>query len=201
MDPTPTYFTYPSPFCYLAWHRITKHAERYRTVRLAWTPILFRRLMALSEGAAGGSPPLQLKYSYEDAGRWAAAYGIPFAHFERKTPVDQTAHKMHLVAQDAGGTWEQRWMKSVFTFGRLEGQDTTDGPAIRRLADGLGLPGRDKVDDPMLDGRLEMNTQHALRVGVCGVPFIRHEGQPYWGNDRLPWLEAHLAGKPHPEVL
>lgn len=193
------YFTYPSPFSYLAWHRIKAHPQRYGKVRLAWTPVLFRRLMALQDGPAGGSPPLQLAYNYADADRWAAAYGIPLAHFERRTPTDQTAHRMHLLAQDAGGTWERDWMKGVFTMGRMEGTDLTDGAAVRRLADQLGLPGRERVEEPDLDRRMEANTQQALRDGACGVPFIRHKGQAYWGNDRLAWFEAHLAGRQHPE--
>jgi 2-hydroxychromene-2-carboxylate isomerase len=200
VDPTPVYFTYPSPFCYLAWHRLTAHPGRYRSIRPVWTPILFRHLMEISGAPAGGSPPLQLKYNYDDADRWAAMYGVPLAHFERKTPVDQTAHKMHLLAQDAGKDWEARWMQAVFRFGRVEGHDLTDGATIRGLADRVGLPGRDGIDDPMLDGRLERNTQQAHRAGVCGVPFVVHAGQAYWGNDRLPWLEAHLAGKAHPEA-
>lgn len=201
MDATPVYFTYPSPFAYLAWHRIKTHPERYAKLRFQWTPVMFRRLMALQgSGMAHGSPPLQLAYSYADADRWAAAYGIPLAHFERRTPTDQTAHKLHLLAQDAGGDWEARWLKAVFVLGRVEGVDVTDSAAVRRLAGQVGLPGRGRVDDPELDARMEENTQRALRDGACGVPFIRHGGQAYWGNDRLPWLEAHLAGRPHPEV-
>ncbi|HUR63352.1 MAG TPA: DsbA family protein [Candidatus Thermoplasmatota archaeon] len=196
----PAYFTYPSPFAYLAWHRVASHPERYAKLRLTWTPVLFRRLMALQGGPATGSPPLQLAYNYADADRWAAAYGIPLAHFERKVPADQTAHRLHLLAQDAGRDWEARWMKAVFTLGRVQGTDLTDGAAVRRLAEQVGLPGRERADAPELDARLEANTQQALRDGVCGVPFIRHAGQAYWGNDRLAWLEAHLAGKPHPEV-
>jgi 2-hydroxychromene-2-carboxylate isomerase len=200
VDAAPAYFTYPSPFAYLAWHRVTSHPERYGKLRLAWTPVLFRRLMALQGGQAHGSPPLQLAYNYADADRWAAAYGIPLAHFERAMPTDQTAHKLHLLAQDAGGAWESRWMKAVFTLGRVRGVDLTDVAAVRRLADEVGLPGRGRVDEPELDARMEANTQQALRDGVCGVPFVRHGGQAYWGNDRLAWLEAHLAGQAHPEA-
>lgn len=200
MDVTPVYFTYPSPYCYLAWHRMTTHPERYAKLRLVWTPVLFRRLMALQGGPEGGSPPLQLAYNYADADRWAAAYGIPLAHFERRTPTDQTAHKMHLLAQDAGADWEQRWLKAVFTLGRVEGVDVTDGAAVRRLAAKVGLPGREAIDGPDLDARMEANTQQALRDRVCGVPFLNHQAQAYWGNDRLGWLEAHLAGRPHPPL-
>jgi 2-hydroxychromene-2-carboxylate isomerase len=201
VDATPVYFTYPSPFCYLAWHRVTARPERYGKLRLRWTPVLFRRLMELQgSGNANGSPPLQLAYNYADADRWAAAYGIPLAHFERKVPTDQTAHKLHLLAQDAGKEWEARWLKAVFTLGRVQGVDLTDATAVGRLADQVGLPGRHQANAAELDARLEANTQQALRDGVCGVPFLRHAGQSYWGNDRLPWLEAHLAGRAHPEV-
>lgn len=201
MEPSPLYFTYPSPFCYLAWQRMRLRPERYANVRLAWTPILFRRLMALTGGPAAGSPPLQLDYAYMDAERWAHAYGVPFAHFERKTPVDQTAHKVHLLAQDAGGDWEARWLKATFTAGRIEGHDVTDATFVQALARETGVPALGRLGEPELDARLEENTRAAQRDGVCGVPFVRHAGEAYWGNDRLAWLEARLAGKAHPEVL
>jgi 2-hydroxychromene-2-carboxylate isomerase len=201
VEPTPLYFTYPSPFCYLAWQRTRLRPERYANVRLSWTPILFRRLMALTGGAAGGSPPLQLKYAYADAERWAKAYGVPFANFDRSAPADQTAHKVHLLAQDAGGGWEARWLQAAFTAGRIEGRDLTDATVVQALARQAGVPGLARLGEPELDARLEANTQRAMRDGVCGVPFLRHGGEAYWGNDRLSWLEARLAGKPHPEAL
>ena len=195
----PLYFTYPSPFAYLAWHRITTHPERYRRVRMRWTPILFRRLMDLSGGPSGGSPPLQLEYNYADAERWARLYGVPFAAPHRADPTNQAAHKIHLLAQDAGDAWEARWMAAMHRFVRVDGHDPTDERALLDLGRGLGVPGVESIRDPRLDERLEANTQQALRDRVCGVPFVRWNGEAYWGNDRLVWLEAHLAGKAGPE--
>lgn len=201
MDEVRVFFTYPSPFCYLAWHRIQAHPERYATVRIRWVPILFRRLMALEGGPAGGSPPLQLAYNYADAARWANHYGIPMATPHRRDPTNQAAHKVHLLAQDAGGEWERRWMAAVHHMARVEGRDITDGAAVEQMARQMGLPGIDRIAHPSLDDRLEANTQEALQADVCGVPFAVHGSEAYWGNDRLAWLEARLAGRPLPDLI
>lgn len=201
VDDVRIYFTYPSPFSYLAWHRITVHPERYPGIRFRWTPVLFRRLMALQGGPAVGSPPLLLAYSYGDAKRWAEAYGIPLATPHRAIPVDQTAHKIHLLAQDAGGDWEAVWMERMQAAVRRDGMDPTNADAVRALAAALLVPGLDRLGDAMLDVLLEDNTQQALADGAVGVPFFTYRGNAYWGNDRLAWLEAALAGHRHPDVL
>jgi len=200
MQDVPVYFTYPSPFSYLAWHRITTHPERFPGIRFVWTPVLFRRLMSLQGGPAGGSAPLLLEYSYSDARRWAQAYGIPMATPERHDPTNQIGHKVHLLAQDAGADWTARWMQAMHHHIRVGGHDPTDAATVQRLAASLKMPGLDRLADASLDERLEANTQQALRDGAVGVPFIVHNGQAYWGNDRLPWLEAALAGRAAPDA-
>lgn len=235
------YFTYASPFSYLAWHRITKlRPQAYARLDIQWTPVVFRRMMALSGGEAGGSPPLQLEYNYADAQRWADAYGAPFAAPHRHHPADQTAHRIHLLAQDAGRDVEARWMAALHAHVRgtqahapgdrtTRGHDPSDHAAVLALAAKFGIPKADELareaETPAgraaaaadglvwgaldagaaplhaaLDARLEANTQQALREGCCGVPFVRWNGQAYWGNDRLAWLEAALAGREAPPL-
>lgn len=195
------YFTYPQPSAYLAWHIIRSNPGKFPGIRFQWTPVLYRRLMALQGAEAGGSPPLLLKYNYADAERWAKAYEIPFAAPHRRTPLDQTAHKVHLLAQDAGGSWEARWMEAMHIAARRDGMDPTDAAAVLALAQQFGVPGRDQVGDTRLDARLESNTQAALADGACGVPFIQFRGEGFLGHESLGWLAARLFGKTTPFAL
>ncbi len=201
METVPVYFTYPQPSAYLAWHLVTRHPDRFPGIRFAWTPVLYRRLMALQGADAGGSPPLLLKYNYADAARWAEAYGIPFAAPHRRAPVDQTAHKVHLLAQRSGGGWEPRWMEAMHLAVRRDGMDPTDSDGVVALARRLGVPGLERLGEPALDAQLEENTQDALRDGACGVPFIRYHGEGFLGHESLGWLAARLAGAKAPIPL
>ncbi len=195
------YFTFPQPTAYFAWHLLATKPERFPGLKVRWTPVLYRRLMALQGAEAGGSPPLVLKYNYADAERWAQAHGIPFAAPHRHAPVDQTAHKVHLLAQDAGGDWEARWMETMHLAVRREGMDPTDHAKVLALARKVGLPGLDRVGDASLDARLEANTQQALSEEACDVPFLRHGGEAFRGIDGLEWLSARLTGATMPPRL
>ncbi len=157
--------------------------------------------MALQDGPVAGSPPLLLEYNYDDARRWARAYGIPMETPERRDPTNQATHKVHLLAQDAGGTWEQRWMKAVYKMIREQGRDPTDVTRVHELAQAVGVPGLANLADVALDERMEANTQQALCDGAVGVPFVRFQGESYWGNDRLAWLEARVGGQSAPAAL
>lgn len=195
------YFTYPQPSAYLAWHLLRKHADRFPGIRFVWTPVLYRRLMALQGADAGGSPPLALKYMYADAARTAGALGIPFAAPHRRDPVDQTAHKVHLLAGDAGGDWQKQWMAAMHLATRRDGLDPTHGAGVVALARLLGVPGLERLADPSLDARLEANTQAALRDEACGVPFLRFRGGGFLGHESLGWLAARVAGHDRPALL
>lgn len=199
--PVPIYFTYPQPTAYFAWHLLTRRTDAFPGLAVRWTPVLYRRLMALQGAEAGGSPPLLLKYNYADAARWAAAHGIPFAAPHRKAPVDQTAHKVHLLAQDAGPAMEARWMAAMHGAVRSRGIDPTDAAAVAALAAATGVPGLDRLGDASLDERLEANTQAALRDEACGVPFLRWEGEAFLGVEGLEWLSARLTDHAVPPRL
>lgn len=200
MDGVPLYFTYPQPAAYFAWHLLTKRADQFPGLEVRWTPVLYRRLMALQGADDKGSPPLVLKYMYSDAARWAKAHAIPFAAPHRKTPVDQTAHKVHLLAQDAdarvAGDWEARWLEAMHLAVRRDGMDPTDAAAVQALARKLKVPGLDRLGDAALDARLEANTQAALRDEACDVPFLRLGEATFRGVDGLEWLAAHLQRSP-----
>ena len=40
----------------------------------------------------------------------------------------------------------------------------------------------------------DANTEEAIEREVFGVPWFIHEGVPYWGQDRIDFLERALAG-------
>jgi 2-hydroxychromene-2-carboxylate isomerase len=203
MEPVPVYFTYPQPTAYFAWHLIHRQAEHFPGLRVRWVPVLYRRLMALGGADERGSPPLTLKYNYADAARWAAAHKIPFHAPHRAAPLDQTAHKIHLLAQDAGPDWEERWLEAMHQAVRRDGVDPTDAVKVQFLARKMGVPNVQHLSDPALglDARLEANTLQALKDEACDVPFLRYHGEAFRGIDGLEWLSMRLRGLDVPPRL
>ena len=69
---------------------------------------------------------------------------------------------------------------------------------MRAIADQLGLPGDALLaaaqTDPVKQ-RLRDNTQHAIELGVFGVPTMAVRGELFWGFDDLEYLEMFLSGR------
>jgi 2-hydroxychromene-2-carboxylate isomerase len=51
------------------------------------------------------------------------------------------------------------------------------------------------VETPEIKDRLKTEVAAAIEKGVFGSPLIFCDGEPFFGADRLPQLEARLAGK------
>jgi len=67
---------------------------------------------------------------------------------------------------------------------------------VAEIAAALGI-GRDAllaaVADPAIKERLKRSTAAAIERGVFGSPFVFVDGEPFWGADRLPQIDAWLA--------
>jgi 2-hydroxychromene-2-carboxylate isomerase len=50
--------------------------------------------------------------------------------------------------------------------------------------------------DPAWKARLKAENDAAIAAGVFGAPFFIVDGEPFWGHDRLPQIEAWLARGP-----
>jgi 2-hydroxychromene-2-carboxylate isomerase len=67
---------------------------------------------------------------------------------------------------------------------------------LRKIADGVGLDGRNVLDvarNEEIALEFERYTSEAQERGVYGSPFYIFEGELFWGQDRLEFLEARLA--------
>ncbi|MHB8633969.1 MAG: DsbA family protein [Thermoplasmatota archaeon] len=194
------YFTFSSTYSYLAWHRITRgHPERYKE-GVEWQPVNFLRLKELS-----GLPPKppseqELAYNRQDAARWAAAYQIPYvgAPVRRFGPT-QDAVLLYLVARAQGAAVAAAWMAKAFEGYRVRGQDLSDRELLLRWAKEVGIRDPEaQIGAPKWSQELEKNTDAAFRAGAPGVPYAVLGGEGFWGNDRLEWVEARLAGRTAP---
>jgi 2-hydroxychromene-2-carboxylate isomerase len=69
---------------------------------------------------------------------------------------------------------------------------------MAEIADGVGLNGQEllaKAHTNEIKERLRFQTERAIQAGVFGVPSFVVGGEIFWGNDRLPLLNALSAGK------
>ena len=186
-----------SRYSYLAASQIERLESQYGC-RFAWKPIASGALIDRRGDnpfrAEGGTGQYDWAYREYDAKAWAAHYGIAFrepAGF--KVEADMPARAcLAAERQDALVPCCQALFAMIFTEGV-----TIDEAAIGSLPARLGLDAaafRRDLEAPEIRARHEALIDEAQARGAFGVPTFFVDGRMFWGNDRLPLLEAALRG-------
>lgn len=186
-----------SRYSYLAASQVHRIEATY-DCRFVWKPIasgaLIDRRGANPFRAASGSGPYDWSYREYDAMAWAAYYGIPFkepAPFEVEASVPALAC---LAAERQGALVSccRQLLELVFAEGA-----TIDGAAIDTLPTRLAIDPaafRQDLDSADIQARHAALIDEAHGRGAFGVPTFFVDRRMFWGNDRLPLLEAVLRG-------
>ena len=78
----------------------------------------------------------------------------------------------------------------------VEEKNIADGETLVALADSIGLKGRELLQLAGSDAvvaEFNHNTEQAIAADVFGVPWYRVDGEGFWGQDRLDFVERALA--------
>ncbi|MGE0310306.1 MAG: 2-hydroxychromene-2-carboxylate isomerase [Lautropia sp.] len=195
---TVTCYMHPaSPWAYLGHERFAAIAARHAaTIELC--PIdLGGRVFPVS----GGLPlpkrsPQRRAYRLVELRRWSAWLGVPLKPEPAHFPVDGTdaSRVIALAGRDAGAGAAMRLAGLVMKGVWADELDIADHATLRAMIDACGLDGRALLDarheaDPLIDEY----TTRALADQVFGVPWYVHAGEPFWGQDRLDFLDRALA--------
>jgi 2-hydroxychromene-2-carboxylate isomerase len=79
-----------------------------------------------------------------------------------------------------------------------EERDTADPKVRIAIADENGLPGAElqrEETSPKVQALYRQFSEEAERLGVFGAPTYVLEGERFWGQDRLEFLDRALAGR------
>lgn len=198
------WFDFSCPYAYLASTAIEDVCAR-GGARLTLSPMLLGgvfRAIGAGDGPLPHLPPDKALGNARDMQRWAEARGVPL----RVPP----AHPMRTVL--ALRTWlalpeahRPAAMHAIFAAYWRDGADVTSADAIARALAAAGVPadaieaaGRAADGDAVKD-ELRRRTEEAVARGIFGAPsmVVVREGRApmlLWGQDRLHFLEAVLAG-------
>lgn len=187
------YFDFMSPFAYLAHTQLPALAARYG-LRIAYHAIDLpaAKLAAGNTAPPNVSIPVKLRYLVTDMQRWAQRYRVPLAF--PKTLKSERLNRGLYFAQDRGR--EDAYVRAAWlpTWGR--GGDMGDEALIADVARAMGWEDAEFlafIDSPQARERYSQDNRDAHARGVFGAPTMMLDDQMWWGNDRLGFLEEHLA--------
>lgn len=143
-------------------------------------------------------PEARRTYWYKDLKRWAAVRGKTLNLEDRASLSDPTpAAFLVLAAQLEGHDWFAltKALQEAFWVGA---EDIGNEAVRGKIANAAGFDGRaleERARHQDVQDVWASNYAIAKDAGVFGFPTFRYEGELYWGQDSLPFLERHLKGE------
>lgn len=194
---TVTYYLSPlSPWTYFGHPRIVAIAQRHGA-RLVPRPIDLGRVFPVSGGLPLPKRPAQRQaYRLHELRRWREFNGVPLNIHPRHFPVPSDAAARTIIATElAAGT--AKALDVAYALMRAcwaEERDISDPGTLAAIASDHGLTAA--ALDAQADAAraaYDANTEEAMAAQVFGVPWYVVDGEPFWGQDRLEFVERALA--------
>lgn len=178
------YFDVISPFAYL---HLSRFAELPNDLSIEYKPILFAGLLQHwgQKGPAEIAP--KRRWTYRACQFWADAHGVPF-RFPAAHPFNPLHHQRLIIA--CGSTQEA--VRKVFDAIWTTGADPGNQAAFTALANSMGIEDLSALGAAHVKDALRSNTAEAAALGVFGVPSFVIDGEIFWGNDSVDFLNAWL---------
>jgi 2-hydroxychromene-2-carboxylate isomerase len=194
-EPIDFYFEFASPYGYLASTQIDALAGRHGRA-VAWHPIMLGAAFKETGARPLMQTPLKGPYLLHDVPRFARLLGVPLTLPPVMPMNSLAASRACLWLEEANPAQAKRLAQALLHAHWGEGRDLGAPEAVADVAVGLGIERDDllsAVADQRIKDRLKEQTQAAIERGVFGSPFIFIDGEPFWGADRLPQIEAWLS--------
>lgn len=191
------YFAAQSPWAYLGHARLCEIAQAAgATIRVL--PADFGKVFAVSGGLPlGKRAPQRQAYRLVELQRFADHLGVPIHVAPRFFPVagDDASRLIIAVDKADGPAAALRLTGAVLSAVWAGQRDIADAGVLAALLQEGGLPA-DRLaqsrEQPALD-QYAQHTQSAIDAGVFGAPSYCVDGEIFWGQDRLDFLQRRLA--------
>ncbi len=205
------YFTPISPYTYLGHERLLEIAARHGAA-IAVKPVDYGRIFPVS----GGLPlkqraPQRQAYRLFELERWSKHLGKPINVKPKFFPVSPDAAARWIIAAQVRGAADAlrsdadalrddadalRLAGALFRAVWAEERDISDEPTLASIATELRLDPAllaAGAASPDAASRYDALTQEAIERQIFGAPTYVYRDEPFWGQDRLDFLDRALA--------
>ena len=201
MSPVIDYYLAPqSPWTYLGHQRFADMA-RAAGAHINVRPVdLGGKIFPVS----GGLPlaqraPQRQAYRLVELARFSAHIGVPLnlhpAHFP--VAADDAARLIIAVDQAEGTDAAMALTGALLRAVWAEQRNIADAGELAAVLAACGLPST-RLEDARaaaVQARYEADSQRAIEAGVFGAPTYVVDGEMFWGQDRLDFLQRRLLGQ------
>ncbi|PFH09089.1 2-hydroxychromene-2-carboxylate isomerase [Collimonas sp. PA-H2] len=192
------YFAPHSPFAYLGHARLVALAKQY-DVKIILKPCDLSKVFNTS----GGLPlakraPQRQAYRLEELRRWSEYLQVPLNLQPTFFPVQSDdAAKLIIATQLAHGTdaalaLTGAIMRAVWA----EQRNIADSATLAAIASELGHDGKTllkSAETASVQSEFDRFTDEAISASIFGAPWYVVDGEAFWGQDRLDFVERAFA--------
>ena len=186
------YFDLSSPYSYLAATQLEAIANRHGAT-IAWKPLVLAAVFKAQGNVMPAVCVPKAQYMVKDLARWAEHYGVPFQMSSRFPLPTIRGMRLIIAAESSGRSGELA--KSLFTGMWERDLDISSDAVLRTLVSECGLSADELMaatETSAVKDKLRAYTDEAISRGVFGAPAMMVDGELFWGNDRLHFLEQQL---------
>lgn len=192
------FYTLSSPWMYFAGARLAEMMRRHGAT-LQLRPYDFRLVVKHTGGIPLLTrPEARQDYHALELDRWSRFLDIPIKlkpkHYP---PTDQRPAGRMVMAAQARGMDAMALSHALLRALWVEDRDIADPRTRVAVAEEEGLPGEAlhrEEESSSIEAEWERNNREAVARGVFGAPTFFCGDLWLWGQDRLFFLDSHLAG-------
>ena len=185
------YFDVGSPTAYLAHKRLQQLQAQYGC-KILYHPILLGGLFKATGNSSPISVPAKGRYMMaEDLPRYAALYDVPLnnnSHF----PIN-TLNLMRGAVAALNTEYFADYINTVFNAIWVDGKNMGDIDIVTEVLGSADLNVNvilASTQDPDVKAALIKNTELGVQRGLFGAPTMFVEGEMFFGQDRLQFVES-----------
>jgi 2-hydroxychromene-2-carboxylate isomerase len=192
------YLSLNSPWAYLGSKRFEVIAKKYNADVTIW-PVDFGSVFAVS----GGLPlpkraPQRQAYRMMELKRWRDHLGVKVTLEPKFFPSNELPAAQCVIALREQGRMADAIKVAHAVLAGLWAEEKNPGdPAtLKTIIASCGLDADSTMkagEAPEMTAKREAYTKHAIDQGVFGAPFFVIDGEKFWGQDRLDFVDRKLA--------
>lgn len=192
------YFAPQSPFAYLGHARLVALAKQYG-VQIELKPCDMGRIFSVSGGVPlAKRAPQRQAYRLQELQRWSEFLGCTLNLQPKFFPVSgDLAAKLIIATQLAHGTGVALELTgAIMTAMWAEEKNIADSDTLAAIAATFELDGKallKSAETASVQTAYDQYTDSAIAANVFGAPWYIVDGEGFWGQDRLDFVERAFA--------
>jgi 2-hydroxychromene-2-carboxylate isomerase len=190
------YYTPASPWTYLG-HQRFEAIARSHAATIQYKPVDYGKIFPLSGGLPlGKRAPQRQAYRLAELKRWSDFLGLPLTLQPKYHPVASDLAAQLIIAAERAGASAGPLSFALMRACWAEDRNISDAETLGTVATEQGFEGAELVAaarKPEIATRYDALTREAIDRQVFGAPFFIYKDEPFWGQDRLDFLDRALA--------